>query len=118
MDISGKVIKVLPETRGEGKNGQWVKQDFVIETTDQYPKKVCFSLWGDKTAALRGLGGGEMVKVHFAPESREYNGRWYTELRAWRLEKNSSDAEGSQQSGPDFDESFFSQDNAADDLPF
>jgi hypothetical protein len=47
LEITGKVISILTEQTGSGKNGVWVKQDFVIETTEQYPKKVCFSAWGD-----------------------------------------------------------------------
>ncbi len=85
LEIEGKVINILPEQTGQGKNGNWVKQDFVIETSDQYPKKVCFSAWGDKTDSLKKFSEGTVLVVSFNPESREYNERWYTDLRAWKI---------------------------------
>ncbi|MGL4629704.1 MAG: DUF3127 domain-containing protein [Leadbetterella sp.] len=85
MDISGKIISLLPLATGEGKNGPWKKQDFVIETEGQYPKKVCISAWGEKFDGL--IAEGKPVTVHFDVESREYNGRWYTDLRAWRIDQ-------------------------------
>ena len=47
MEIEGKLIKKLEPISGEGRNGTWKKQNFVIETFDNYPKKVCFTVWGD-----------------------------------------------------------------------
>ncbi len=85
LEITGKLIKKLPEQTGEGKFGKWIKQDFVIETSDQYPKKVCFSTWGDKTDMLKKFNEGDVLTVSFNPESREYNERWYTDLRAWKI---------------------------------
>ena len=89
LEIKGKIVKILPEQRGQGKNGEWVKQEFVIETMDQYPKKACFSTWGDKTANIKQLLQGDEVTVSFNIESREYNERWYTDLRAWKIIKGS-----------------------------
>ncbi len=85
MDINGRVIQVLPEQSGEGRNGVWKKQDFVIETDSQYPKKVCFSAWGDKINPQL-MQEGNQLNVSFDVESREYNGRWYTDLKAWKME--------------------------------
>ena len=91
LEISGKLIKKLPEVTGTGKNGtNWIKQEFVLETQDQYPKKVCMSVWGDKTQDLTPVQEGEIVKVQFNVESREYNDRWYTEIRAYRLDRTGS----------------------------
>ena len=89
MDITGQLIKILPETTGQGAKGPWIKQEFVIETKEQYPKKACFSVWGDKVDILRKFSMSDMVKVSFNIESREHNttGRWYTELRAWRIDR-------------------------------
>ena len=53
LELTGTLIKILPEVTGAGKNGSWVKQEFVLETADQYPKKVCLSLWGDKVSDLK-----------------------------------------------------------------
>lgn len=83
MNLKGKVIQVLPEQIGEGKNGEWKKQEIIIETEGQYPKKVCVSLWGDKVGTVL---NGASVDLQLDPESREYNGRWYTELRAWKVD--------------------------------
>lgn len=83
MNIKGKVIKVLPEQTGQGKNGEWKKQEIIIETEGQYPKKVCVSLWGDKVGTVL---NGANIDAQLDPESREYNGRWYTELRAWKVD--------------------------------
>lgn len=86
LEIEGKVYKVLPEQSGEGRNGTWVKQDFVIETMGEFPKKICFSTWGERTQAVKTLQINQLVRVSFRPESREYNEKWYTDLRAWRVE--------------------------------
>ncbi|MDP5139297.1 MAG: DUF3127 domain-containing protein, partial [Spirosomaceae bacterium] len=64
MDINGRVIQVLPEQTGEGKNGMWKKQDFVIETESQYPKKVCFTVWGDKIDSQM-MQEGNQLNVSF-----------------------------------------------------
>jgi hypothetical protein len=93
MDISGRVISLLPLATGEGKNGPWKKQDFVIETPGQYPKKVCISAWGEKFDGL--VAEGKEVTVFFDVESREYNGRWYTDLRAWRIDSGMSQGDAS-----------------------
>jgi len=86
MEISGKIIAVLPLATGQGKNGMWRSQDYVLETGDQYPKKVCFNFFGDKIDQFP-LAIDDMVTVSFDLESREYNGRWFTSVRAWKVEK-------------------------------
>lgn len=75
----------MPPETGEGKNGQWKKQFFVVETADQYPKKICFEVWNDKVAFDQ-ISIGTPVKVFFDPESREWQGKWFTSLRAWRVD--------------------------------
>lgn len=88
MEISGKIIIVNPVLSGESKNGTWKKQDFVIETDSQYPKKICFSLWGDKISKLESVVG-DKVTVSFDVESKEFNGKWFTEAKAWMIKKDS-----------------------------
>ena len=83
--ITGKVIKVLPLQTGAGKNGEWKKQEIIIETHGQYKKKVCVVIWGDKINA-NDLVEGKELEVAFDIESREYNGKWYTEVKAWKVE--------------------------------
>jgi len=92
LELVGKLVKVLPEVTGQGKNGPWNKQDFVIETLDsQYPKKVCMTAWGEKANDLKQFADGDTLKATFSAESREYNDRWYTELRAFRIELTEGD---------------------------
>ena len=86
MEISGKIIQLLQVQTGQGKNGTWKKQDFILETGDQYPKKVCIAVWGDKID-MNSFKIGDMVEASFDVESREYNGRWYTDVKAWKLQK-------------------------------
>ena len=87
LELVGKLIKVLPEVSGQSQKGPWSKQEFVIETLDaSYPKKVCLTAWGDKVADLKQYATGDTLKATFSAESREYNDRWYTELRAFRIE--------------------------------
>ena len=63
LEISGKIIKVLPEQNGTGRNGAWKKQDFIVETKEQYPKKICITAWGDKVNALSQIPMQSDVKV-------------------------------------------------------
>jgi hypothetical protein len=87
LEVSGKLVKVMTQVTGEGAKGPWVKQEFVIETFDQYPKKVCCSVWGEKVDQLRRFQPGDDIKVSFNLESREYNERWFTEVRVWKLDQ-------------------------------
>ncbi len=84
MEIIGKIVQLLPLQTGQGKNGVWKKQDYVLEFGAQYPKKICFNIWGDKIDTFQ-LKEGEEVRVDFDVESREFNGRWYTDVRAWNI---------------------------------
>ncbi len=88
MEISGKIITLLAEQKGQGKNGEWKKQEFILQTTEQYPKKVCISVWGDKVAQFS-LNIGDSVTASISVESREFNSRWYTDVRAWKIVKGS-----------------------------
>ncbi len=122
MELKGKVIQLLPLTTGEGKKGPWKKQDFIVETQSQYPKKVCMSAWGDKVDQFN-LAVGDDVNVSIELESREYNGKWYTDARAWKLEKSGNSGSGSSSSSapmapPVGDEPYQSSANETDDLPF
>jgi hypothetical protein len=79
QEITGRVIAILDQTTGQGKKGQWVKQDFVIETPGDYPKKVCLQAWNDKIDLIPEVG--TELTASYNPESREYNSKWYTDLR-------------------------------------
>lgn len=85
MEITGKIIQILEPSSGTSARGEWKRQDFIIETQEQYPKKVCISNWNNKVD-IDGTGVGSDVKVSINIESREFNGKWYTDVRAWRME--------------------------------
>lgn len=87
MDIIGRFSKLLPMESGTSARGEWKKQGFVIETEEQYPRKVHISLWGDKVQDLAGIQQGELLTVSVNIESREFNERWYTDVRAWRIQR-------------------------------
>jgi hypothetical protein len=116
MDISGKIIQFLPAQTGQGKNGPWKKQEFILETGDTYPKKICIAVWGDKID-LGSFKPGDTVEVSFDVESREYNGRWYTDVKAWKVSGKQQQASGNTTySAPVSGSNTSSADD--DDLPF
>ena len=87
MEITGKLIQLLPEVSGESARGPWVKGGFVIETEGDYPRKVAFVVFGEERVAMaKNIPMGSPVQVTFTPESREFNERWYTDLRASRIQ--------------------------------
>lgn len=89
MEIEGKCILVLPVESGTSKAGKaWQKRNFIIETSGQYPKKVCLQLFGDKVEKCPNQG--DMVKVSFDIDSREYNNRWYTQCNAYAVDVQAS----------------------------
>jgi len=118
LEISGKVFKVMAEQSGPSKNGtNWVKQDFVIETEEQYPKKVCFSAWGDKSETVKKFRNGDRVKIAFNVESREYNEKWYTDLRPWKIDILGAGEASAPSSEPSVQPNAF-QSSSEDVLPF
>ena len=87
MEITGKIIQILPEQSGESARGPWRKQEYVLETDGQYPKKICFIAWGDKIDEFA-IRETETVTAAINLESREYNGRWYTDVKAWKVSRD------------------------------
>ena len=98
LQVKGKLIQKLPIESGEGRNGRWEKQQFVIETDEQFPKKICIMLWGDKVSMLEKVTEGDVLTVSINIESREYNSRWYTDIKAWRIEKGADEGSSPAQS--------------------
>lgn len=86
MEAIGKLIAILPEQSGQTERGSWVRGGFVIETEEQYPKKIAFTLFGDRIGLIKPFAMGSNLRVQFSAESREYEGRWYTDLRCFRVE--------------------------------
>jgi hypothetical protein len=118
--ITGKVTQILEEQSGTSKNGPWRKQDFILETEDRYPKPVCITQWGDDIDAF-GVTVGEHLTAHVDIQSREYNGRWYTDVKAWRVTRDDQPGETPPPVAdePWPDPATAGQDDAGDDdLPF
>ena len=96
MDITGKIIAVLPTKSGTSARGtQWSSQTAVIETHEQYPKRVAFDVLGDKITEFN-LQVGEEVTVSFDINAREYNGKWWNSVNAWHVTRVNSQ-QGAQQ---------------------
>jgi hypothetical protein len=128
LELIGKLIKTLPVQSGTSARGTWSKQDFILETQEQYPKKVCVSAWGERVNELSAVAEGDILKVSFNVESREFNERWYTDVRAWRIEKQQigapatspvQAAPGAVPPPPSSEDPFSgASEQEADDLPF
>ena len=115
MEIKGKVVLVLPQQSGTSQAGkQWKKQEFVIETPDQVPRKVCMTLFGDKVDQFPVAENDDIV-ASIDIESREYNGRWYTNVNVWKIEKASAQAASAPAPAP---MPTFEPQAETDDLPF
>ena len=118
MEITGKIISLLPEVTGQGKNGLWRKQEFVLEVPGQYPKKVCMEIWGDKIDQYK-LTPNETVTASIDLESREFNNKWYTNVRAWKVERSGAgNIEAGSPPPAEFHAPAEMMTGGADDLPF
>lgn len=92
MEIQGKVIAVLPERSGVSARGEWKSQTYVIETQEQYPKKIAFDVFGADRIANFGIQLGEVINVSFDIDAHEYQGRYFNQIRAWNGTKVSQQA--------------------------
>jgi hypothetical protein len=88
LDIVGKIVQVSPVQSGVSAKGEWKRQEIILETEEQYPRKISISLWGDRINDIVGIHlGRELITVSVTLESREFNGRWYTDVRAWKIQR-------------------------------
>ena len=87
LELEGTLLQKLSVQSGTSSRGTWEKQEFVVEVPDgNYTNKVVFNVWGaDKVKELASVSEGSAIRVSFNISSREFNGRWYTDLRAWRI---------------------------------
>ncbi|MCP9528101.1 DUF3127 domain-containing protein [Segatella copri] len=92
MEIQGKVIAVLPERSGVSARGEWKSQTYVIETQEQYPKKMAFDVFGADRLAQFNIQSGEVINVSFDIDAHEYQGRYFNQIRAWNVTKVSQQA--------------------------
>lgn len=119
MEFEGIVYRVLPVVKGTSQRGEWVKQEVVFELPGEFNRKLCVGFWGDKAQEAGTLKPGEKVSVAINLESREYNGRWYTEARAWKLTRIvAQPAAAPMPDMPPFAEEEPYANDPADDLPF
>ena len=92
MEIQGKIIVVLPERSGVSQRGnQWRSISYVLETQEQYPKKLAFDVTNDKIDQLN-IQLGEILTVQFDINAREYNGRWFNSVNAWNVIRQTQQA--------------------------
>lgn len=118
MQLTARLSQILPVQTGQGKNGEWKKQNIIMETDSQYPKKICVTLWGDRTNDPN-LVIGSVLKIDLDLESREYNGNWYNDIKGWRIEPaNGQEASNSKMEGAPISPPDEFDNMTADDLPF
>lgn len=122
--LEGKLIKLLDLQQGVSTRGAWKKQEFILETEEQYPKKVCIACWGERVEDITKYSPGSKLKVSVNIESREWNNKWFTDIKAWRIETMQDGVAPSAQAqespttdGGDITGISFSDDEG-DDLPF
>lgn len=87
MEITGRIIEVLPERSGMSARGEWKSQSFVIETHDQYPRKMVFDVFGAERLQRFNIKGNDEVTVFFDIEARQYQDRWFNNIRAYNVRK-------------------------------
>ena len=99
-EITGKIIAVLPTKSGTSARGtQWSSQTAVIETHEQYPKRVAFDVLGDRIAEFN-LQVGEEVTVSFDINAREFNGKWFNSVNAWNVVRQQPPVQGGYNANP------------------
>ena len=104
---------------GTGKNGEWRKRDFILETSGDYPKQVCITQWGD-SIDQQAVQEGDEITAFIDIQSREYNERWYTDVKAWKIEKGGQSEPAPPPSAPGFSSEGSQEipDIEDDELPF
>ncbi len=101
MEITGKIIAVLEPRGGVSKSGNnWKVQEYVLETQEQYPRKMCFDVFGEDKINQFNIQAGEELTVSFDIDAREWQGRWFNSIRAWKVDRVAQNA--SQQQAPDY----------------
>lgn len=123
MEFEGTVYKILPLTKGTSTRGEWQRQDVVFDAAEgTFSRKICVTFFNKPEDVAR-LKEGAAYTVSVNIESREYNSRWYTDIRAWRIQPKQNDAPAGVPPGTDMppigeEPSFASSPAEVDDLPF
>ncbi|MDR1583659.1 MAG: DUF3127 domain-containing protein [Prevotellaceae bacterium] len=88
LEVIGKIVQTLDVQSGVSAKGEWKKQEIILETEEQYPRKICVSLWGDRISDIADIEiGKELITISIDIESREFNGRWYTDVKGWKIQR-------------------------------
>ncbi len=88
MEFEGIVYRKLDPVSGTSAKGGWKKQDVVFELPGEFSRKICVTFFGDRSDDAAALSEGDSVNVSVNVESREYNGKWYTDVKAWKIVRN------------------------------
>lgn len=132
MEVEGKIIVASEPRGGVSKAGNnWKVQEYVLETIEQYPKKIAFEVFGEDKIRQFNIQVGESLKVSFDIDARQWQDRWFNSVRAWKVERGSADAPAAapaQPAAPFQQPPFaaapapaptdFTRSDPADDLPF
>ena len=118
MQITGTLVQKLEKIKGKSSNGEWQKQEFIISVGDKYPKQVCLSTWNDKCDDLENIQIGDTVTAELEISSREYNGKWYTEARAWKFLNINQAPKVQENTQPAVQSNAYPKEDEIDDLPF
>lgn len=94
MEFEGTVFKVMPPVSGTSSKGAWRKQDVVFEMSGEFGRKICVTFFGDRSEDASALKEGDAATVSVNVESREYNGKWYTDVKAWKIVRKTAAAPG------------------------
>lgn len=86
MEITGKVVRLGNLVEGTSARGPWRKQELIIETEEQYPRTVCLICWTNQIEEIQKFAPGQTIKAQIEISSREFNGKWYTDVRVWRFD--------------------------------
>ena len=128
MELTGKVIAVLEARSGISKSSgnPWKMQDYVIETNEQYPRRMCFNVFGEDKINQFNIQVGEEITVSFDINAREYQGRWFNDIRAWKVERGTPEQQAAPiptdevpvVEAPTAPMPTFESEESNDDLPF
>ncbi len=127
MEFTGKIIAILSPRSGVSKStgNEWKVQEFVIENHDQYPRKMCFEVFGTDKLTQFNIQMGEELTVSFDIDARQWQDRWFNSIRAWKVERVNPEMPPTQVSmnqsnvySPDANIPDFTQSGDNDDLPF
>ena len=89
MDLTGKIIAVLPASSGVSQRtgNSWMSQDYVIEVPGQYPRRCVFRVFGEDRIKQFNIQMGQDYTVSFDIDAHEYQGRWFNDVRAWKVDR-------------------------------